>query len=132
MTLSQAMSTADTIQACNLDLVRREAGYGQLFSGTKIGAAASILSLLTNGIATLLTAYKAWLVLLPFFKPSDCAVVLISWRRRHAKLLRTYFTEGTAMTNVERILILLTESGLTYSTIWVSQRVLTHPHPTTR
>lgn len=60
MTLFQAMSTADTIQACNLDLVRREAGYGQLFSGTKIGAAASILSLLTNGIATLLTAYKAW------------------------------------------------------------------------
>ncbi|KAI0808385.1 hypothetical protein C8Q74DRAFT_132964 [Fomes fomentarius] len=93
-----AMSTADTTQACHLDLVRREAGYGQLFSGTKIGAAASILSLVTNVTATLLTAYKAW---------------------THARLLKTYFTEGTAMTNVERILILLTESGLTYSTIWL-------------
>ncbi len=34
-------------------------------------------------------------------------------------MLRKYFAGGTATTNVERILILLTESGLVYGIIWV-------------
>ncbi|KAI0808390.1 hypothetical protein C8Q74DRAFT_1233300 [Fomes fomentarius] len=93
-----AISMVGTCQACNLNLVRQAAGYGQLFSGTKIGAAASVLSLVTNVTATLLTGYKAW---------------------SHATLLRTYFSEGTMITNVERIMILLTESGLVYGVIWL-------------
>ena len=60
-----ALSIADTCQACNLDLVREEAGYGQLFSGTKLGAAASIMSFATNAMATMFTAYKAWCVTPP-------------------------------------------------------------------
>ncbi|KAI0753972.1 hypothetical protein C8Q80DRAFT_1116841 [Daedaleopsis nitida] len=93
-----AISVADTCGSCNLDLVREESGYGQLFAGDKLGAVASILSLVTNVVATLLTAYKAW---------------------THARLLRNYFSAGSMMTNVERILILLTETGLVYSGIWV-------------
>ncbi|KAI0706651.1 hypothetical protein C8Q76DRAFT_801049 [Earliella scabrosa] len=93
-----ALSIADTCQACNLDLVREEAGYGQLFSGTKLGAAASIMSFATNAMATMFTAYKAW---------------------EHARLLRSYFSRGKMTTNVERILILLTESGLVYGAIWL-------------
>ena len=55
-----AVSIADTCGACQLELVRHEAGFGQLFSGDRFGAAAAILSLVTNVVATSLTAYKAW------------------------------------------------------------------------
>ncbi|KAI0747233.1 hypothetical protein C8Q80DRAFT_829161 [Daedaleopsis nitida] len=93
-----AISIADTCGACQLDLVREEAGYGQLFSGDRFGAAASILSLVTNAVATALTAYKGW---------------------QHARLLRKYFSDGSMGTNVERVVILLVESGMVYSAIWL-------------
>ncbi|KAI0808388.1 hypothetical protein C8Q74DRAFT_1233273 [Fomes fomentarius] len=93
-----AISTADTCGACNFELDRSDPGFGQLFTGTRVGAAAAILSLVSNLVATSLTGYKAW---------------------AHGRMLRKYFAGGTAMTNVERILILLTESGLTYGIIWI-------------
>ncbi|KAI0744460.1 hypothetical protein C8Q76DRAFT_780169 [Earliella scabrosa] len=93
-----AVSTADTCGACQLELVRHEAGFGQLFSGDRFGAAAAILSLVTNVVATSLTAYKAWV---------------------HARLLRQYFSGGTMATNVGRVLVLLVESGSVYALIWV-------------
>ena len=37
-------------------------------------------------------------------------------------MLKTYFSEGSMLTNVERIMILLTESGFVYSAIWVSSQ----------
>ncbi|KAI0717815.1 hypothetical protein C8T65DRAFT_694020 [Cerioporus squamosus] len=94
-----ALSVVDTCGACNILIVKdSEGGLGRLFAGTKFGTAASILSLTTNLVATCLTWYKAWV---------------------HGRLLRQYLSEGSTMTSVERILILLTESGLAYGAIWV-------------
>ncbi len=39
--------------------------------------------------------------------------------RVHGRFLKQYLSEGSTMTSVERILILLTESGLAYGAIWV-------------
>ncbi|KAI0711779.1 hypothetical protein C8T65DRAFT_647272 [Cerioporus squamosus] len=94
-----ALSVVDTCGACNILIVKdSEGGLGRLFAGTKFGTAASILSLATNLVATCLTGYKAWV---------------------HGRLLKQYLSEGSTMTSVERILILLTESGLAYGAIWV-------------
>ncbi|RPD52930.1 hypothetical protein L226DRAFT_617669 [Lentinus tigrinus ALCF2SS1-7] len=94
-----ALSVVDTCGACNILLVKNdEGGLGRLFAGTRFGTSASILSLTTNVVATCLTGYKAWV---------------------HGRALKQYLSEGSTMTNVERILILLTESGLAYGAIWV-------------
>ncbi|KAI0711776.1 hypothetical protein C8T65DRAFT_181927 [Cerioporus squamosus] len=94
-----ALSIVDTCGACNIRLiVDANGGVGRLFAGTKFGTAASILSLTTNILATCLTGYKAWV---------------------HGRSLKLYLSEGSTMTSVERILILLTESGLAYGAIWV-------------
>ncbi|TFK87855.1 hypothetical protein K466DRAFT_652957 [Polyporus arcularius HHB13444] len=94
-----ALSVVDTCGACNIALVSTsEGGLGRLFAGTRFGTAASILSLTTNVVATCLTGYKAWV---------------------HGRFLKQYLSEGSTMTSVERILILLTESGLAYGAIWV-------------
>ncbi len=39
--------------------------------------------------------------------------------REHGRCLKDYLAEGSTMTSVERVLILLTESGIVYGAIWV-------------
>ncbi|RDX42096.1 hypothetical protein OH76DRAFT_1475496 [Lentinus brumalis] len=94
-----ALSVVDTCGACNVLLVTHSnLGFGRLFAGTRFGTAASILSLTTNILATCLTGYKAW---------------------EHGRCLKDYLAEGSTMTSVEKVLILLTESGIVYGAIWV-------------
>ncbi|KAI0711774.1 hypothetical protein C8T65DRAFT_181872 [Cerioporus squamosus] len=96
-----ALSIVDTCGACDILLTIDTNGglrRGRLFAGTRFGTAASILSLTTNVLATCLTGYKAWV---------------------HGRSLKLYLSEGSTRTSVERILILLTESGLAYGAIWV-------------
>ncbi|RPD52926.1 hypothetical protein L226DRAFT_540891 [Lentinus tigrinus ALCF2SS1-7] len=93
------LSVYDTCGACNTNssLVLPEQGYGQLFSGSQTGAAAVGMSLATNAIATCFTAYRAWI---------------------HVRTLKV-FDRKLSMTSAEEILILIAESGLVYTAIWV-------------
>ncbi|RPD52785.1 hypothetical protein L226DRAFT_615541 [Lentinus tigrinus ALCF2SS1-7] len=92
-----ALSVVDSCNACLL-VKNSEGELGRLFAGSRFGTSASIMSLTTNVVATSLTGYKAWV---------------------HGRSLKQYLSEGSTMTNVERVLILLTESGLAYGAIWV-------------
>ncbi|RPD67995.1 hypothetical protein L226DRAFT_369615 [Lentinus tigrinus ALCF2SS1-7] len=94
-----ALGVVDTCGACNLSLgfVQAEEGYGLLFSGAIFGAAAASMSLATNAIATCFTAYKAWI---------------------HLRSLKA-FGRGFTLTEAEQILVLVVESGLIYTAIWI-------------
>ncbi|KAI0793560.1 hypothetical protein C8Q74DRAFT_1243079 [Fomes fomentarius] len=96
-----ATSVADTCNACGPSTAHLSApGYhpGQLFSGTMLGASASVLTLLSNIITVALTLYKA---------------------RAHVKLRNMGASRERRATQVLKTLALLVESGLIYCAIWL-------------
>ncbi|KAI0706657.1 hypothetical protein C8Q76DRAFT_801054 [Earliella scabrosa] len=72
---------------------------GTFFAGDRWGMAATVLSLVTNCVATLLIAYRAW---------------------QHRALVKSQLRQGCPLTRVERTLALLVESGVLYCALWVS------------
>ncbi|KAI0702535.1 hypothetical protein C8Q76DRAFT_754673 [Earliella scabrosa] len=71
---------------------------GAFYVGDSPGLAASVLSLMSNVVATSLVGYKAW-----------C----------HRRLIRAGFTGSSTRTRVERVLALLVESGTVYCILWI-------------
>ncbi|KAI0752512.1 hypothetical protein C8Q80DRAFT_458365 [Daedaleopsis nitida] len=71
---------------------------GAFYIRDEWGLAASILSLVSNAMATSLIAYKAW---------------------QHRKLVRMTFGSGSARTRVEKALAILIESGTIYCLLWL-------------
>ncbi|RDX41689.1 hypothetical protein OH76DRAFT_1364096, partial [Lentinus brumalis] len=72
---------------------------GSLFGADGWGIAAAMLSLLTNMVATLLIAYRAW---------------------EHRVLIMSHLKGCSTRSQVERTLALLVESGVLYCALWVS------------
>ncbi|KAI0793536.1 hypothetical protein C8Q74DRAFT_1242919 [Fomes fomentarius] len=98
-----AISIADTCNACSLQYLlsfdrQSDPGTGQLFAGTKRGAAASVLTLLSNIITVALTSYKA------------CT---------HVRFRNMVASQERRATQVHKTLALLIESGLIYCAIWL-------------
>ncbi|TFK83151.1 hypothetical protein K466DRAFT_666045 [Polyporus arcularius HHB13444] len=71
---------------------------GSLFGADGWGIAAAMLSLLTNMVATLLIAYRAW---------------------EHRVLIMSHLKGCSTRSQVERTLALLVESGVLYCALWV-------------
>ena len=75
------------------------------------------LSLACNFIATALTAGKAWRVALP---RSITRIFRLTVRdRRYRSSLRSHLEAGTRASRVEMVAILVVESGLAYTLLWV-------------
>ncbi|RPD71239.1 hypothetical protein L226DRAFT_204913 [Lentinus tigrinus ALCF2SS1-7] len=71
---------------------------GSLFGADGWGIAAAILSLLTNMVATILIAYRAW---------------------EHRLFIMSHLKGCSTRSQVERTLALLVESGILYCALWV-------------
>lgn len=86
-----------------------------MYQGVPVGISTCVLSLSTNLVATLLVGYKAWYGVM--HAERDVTGVLITtlcrqWRRN----FKGYLVSGS---QVEKLLVLLIESGAAYCAIWV-------------
>ena len=104
-----------TINACGVNPKSTHAGGGSMYQGVPVGISTCVLSLSTNLVATLLVGYKAWYGVM--HAERDVTGVLITtlcrqWRRN----FKGYLVSGS---QVEKLLVLLIESGAAYCAIWV-------------
>ena len=80
------------------------------------------LTIVTNILATLLVAWKAWSV-----KSLVLNVTIAEkWSRQHRRVIKKNLGKETRRTRVEKILALLIESGFLYCIIWVSDSFCQH------
>ncbi|KAI0743037.1 hypothetical protein C8Q80DRAFT_1192147 [Daedaleopsis nitida] len=101
-----AMGLVDSVDACGTSFAE-DSSYlildllvtpGSLFEGDKYGIVVSVLSLITNVVATSLIAYKTW---------------------QHRRLIREHLKSQRRVSQVERTLCWLVESGVVYALIWI-------------
>ncbi|KAI0666587.1 hypothetical protein C8Q78DRAFT_436138 [Trametes maxima] len=71
---------------------------GFLLSGDVVGVASSVVSLINNLVATLLVGIKAW---------------------QHRRFLKEHLHHLPGRTRIEQVLVILVESGVVYSLIWI-------------
>ena len=87
-----------------------------MYQGVPIGISVCVLSFSTNLLATLFVGYKAWYVIMQAEHDLTRMLKTIFHRqwRRH---LKGYLVSSS---QVEKLLILLMESGAAYCALWVS------------
>ena len=91
-------------------------GYGNLYQGLSFGIVATVLSWCTNLYVTAAVALKAWYVFREV-RASECRLIHYRQSRRS---LKRYIVTGAMVSQTEKVLSLLVESGAIYSAIWVS------------
>ncbi|KAM5536302.1 hypothetical protein V8D89_010038, partial [Ganoderma adspersum] len=101
------LATVDTTYTCTYSIIHgpdstqldpKAIGNGTLYGGVSYGVAASMLSLCTNLYATTAVALKAW---------------------RSRRFLRRYIVTGPMVSQTEKVLSLLVESGAIYCAVWI-------------
>ena len=87
-----------------------------MYLGVPVGLSVCVLSLSTNLFATLFVGYKAWYSFMQTEHDSP-RMLTTSLRREQRRHLKGFLISGS---QVEKLLILLMESGAAYCALWVS------------
>ena len=118
------MGIADTMDSCSAVAFSTVSVFditytpsGSFYQSDLFGLAASVLSLATNMVATILIGCKAWCVMHCYY--SLFRLIDLSDAREHAKIMGSVSSLKRS-SRVEKILIFLVESGTVYCIIWVS------------